>query len=107
MTSPSYHPGDDNDDGDENGNGWWSREAPNAGIAIVMVSTLSRAKLPLNSSHDWVKIITRAGSMESVCVTKRANGTTSCVKWLASTSISCSRGGRWWKYQLSGFGIGC
>ncbi len=40
------------------------------------------------------------------CGSTNANGTASSTMWLMTTPLWRMVRGRWWKYQLSGFGIG-
>src|SRR5439155_24831257 len=78
----------------------------NAEIARAIVTKLSQAKFPETTSHDWVVTMMIPASVAIGGGKKRNHGTTSCAKWLPSTSIRWSRFGRWGKYQLSGLGIG-
>src|SRR5262245_15516491 len=77
-----------------------------ADSASAMVKKLSHEKLPLRTSQHWVTTMTRAPVVAIGSGANNNHGTTSCATWLAATSTRCIGFGRWWKYQLSGFGIG-
>ena len=67
----------------------------------------SQEKFPLRTSQHCVTTMKRAATDAMGCGKKRNHGATSCAKWLPRTSALWSGFGRWWKYQESGFGIGC
>ena len=106
TTTSSQTGGWASDVGADSGTTLCRRESPRAGMAMVIVTTLSHAKLPLSTSHDWVTMTTTAAQRATGCGAKSSTGTTSWAKWLARTSILCSAIGRWWKRQLSGPGSG-
>src|SRR5262249_29893714 len=92
--------------------GWWngSRGASHALLsaqtAMAMVMKFSHEKLPDRISQAWVAMMTRPATPAAGWGANSANGTTTWAMWLASTSTRWARRGRWWKSQLSGFGMG-
>src|ERR1700677_4793542 len=62
--------------------------------ARMIVSQLSQAKLPDATSHSWVMTMIAAETLAPGCGANSPNGTTSCAKGLAATSIRCSGLGR-------------
>ncbi len=54
--------------------------------ARKIVMTLSQAKLPVSTSHSWVRSTMAAATDATGCGAKRKNGTISWAKWLPSTS---------------------
>ena len=59
-----------------------------------MVRKFSHEKLPLSTSHAWVRMISAPAIDATGCGVNKKNGTTSCAKKLPSTSMRCSGLGR-------------
>ena len=77
-----------------------------AAKASTIAIQFSQAKLPLATSHSWVKMMMPAATLASGCGANRKNGTTSWAKWLPSTSSRWKGFGSRCAWRLRGPGMG-
>src|SRR3954469_8208541 len=78
-----------------------------SGMQRTIVSQFSHDRFPDTISVSWNRIVMMPAMDAIGCGAKYANGTASSTTWLIATPAACTPCGIQWKYQLSGFGIGC